>query len=84
MAIRAETVSLLRTGRFGVPAEIAARMGRRGQYFYENREQGRWSSKYGPLNTLMFVPPLLAERVVTGSLPWLSPRRLSLPERLQP
>jgi len=77
VAIRAETVNLLRTGRFGVPAEIATRMGRRGQYFYENRDQGRWSSKYGPLNTLMYVPPLLAERVVTGSLPWLSPRRLA-------
>jgi hypothetical protein len=77
VAIRVETVNLLRTGTFGVPAEIATRMGRRGQYFFENRERGRWFSKYGPLNTLMYVPPLLAERVVTGELPWVSPRRLA-------
>jgi hypothetical protein len=77
VAIRTEAVNLLRTGRLGVPAEIATRMGERGQYFYENTRTGRWFSKYGVLNTLLYVPPLLAERAVTGSLPWLSPRRLA-------
>ena len=52
-------------------------MGERGQYFFENREKGRWFSKYGVLNTLMYVPPLLAERLATGSLPWISPARLA-------
>ena len=77
VAIRLETVQLLRTGVLGVPAEIGARMGQRGQYFFENRARGRWFSKYGLLNTLMYVPPLLAERLVTGSLPLVSPRRLA-------
>ncbi len=77
VAIRIETISLLRTGRLGVPAEIASRMGTRGQYFYENRGKGRWFPKYGVLNTLMYVPPLMAERMATGSLPWLSPRRVA-------
>ncbi len=76
VAIRAETVNLLRTGTLGVPPEVASRMGRPGDYFYENRASGRWFSKYGVLNTLMYVPPLAAERLVTGSLPWFSARRL--------
>jgi hypothetical protein len=77
VAIRMETVHLLRTGSLGVPAEIASRMGERGQYFYENREKGRWFSKYGVLNTFLYVPPLVAERLATGSLPWISPARLA-------
>src|SRR5688572_8714960 len=75
-AIRLEAIHLLQTGRLGVPPEIGSRMGTRGQYFFENVEKGRWFSKYGVLNTLLFVPPLAVERAATGALPWVSPRRV--------
>lgn len=75
-AIRLEAVHLLRTGELGVPPEIGSRMGMRGQFFFENVEKGRWFSKYGVLNTLIYVPPLLAERALTGALPWESVPRV--------
>lgn len=75
-AIRLEAVHLLRTGELGVPPEIGSRMGTRGQYFFENVDKGRWFSKYGVLNTLIAMPPLVAERVFTGALPWGSRSRV--------
>lgn len=66
-AVRAETVTLLNTGKWAVPEDLAVLFGPRGQYFYENAN-GNWYPKYGVLNTLMNVPALAAEKIATGSL----------------
>ncbi|MEO6095650.1 MAG: hypothetical protein ABIW76_08210 [Fibrobacteria bacterium] len=76
IAIRFETVHLLNERALGVPDSIARRMGERGQYFFENTERGRWFPKYGLLNTLLYVPPLLAEKVIEGKLSYANPTRV--------
>ena len=76
-AVRAETVTLLNEGRWAVPEQIAAEFGPRGQYFYQTTG-GSWYPKYGILNTLIYLPPLWLEKLVTGSLHWESERTLYL------
>lgn len=66
-ALRAETVTLLNTGKWAVPADIAPDYGPRGQYFYQNAK-GNWYPKYGVLNTLIYLPPLWLEKIATGDL----------------
>ena len=66
-AVRTETVILLDTGNWAVPQAIAEEYGPRGQYFYRNA-RGSWYPKYGVLNTLLYVPPLALEKIVTGNL----------------
>ncbi|MFP6667912.1 MAG: hypothetical protein VB876_11400 [Pirellulales bacterium] len=68
VAVRAGTVNLLNAGKISVPAEYAQRFGKRGQYFFQNPRNGLWYSKYGMLNSLLYVPPLFAERCVDGQL----------------
>ena len=66
-AVRVETVALLNEGNWAVPAVIATQFGERGQYFYETRA-GTWYPKYGVFNTLIYLPALWLEKLVTGSL----------------
>jgi len=66
--VRLATVRLINEGRIDLPPAQARAIGERGQYFFENTETGRWYSKYGILNTLLYVPPLLLERAVCGEL----------------
>lgn len=68
ISIRDGTVALLRDGDLSVPAAVAERFGERGQYFYYNEEKGAWYSKYGPLNVLLYLLPLLVEWLVAGRL----------------
>lgn len=68
MAIRIVTWSLLERGRLDVPADLATTAGERGQYFVQNPRNGRHYSKYGELNTLGYVPAMLAERAILGGL----------------
>ena len=66
-AVRVQTATLLNTGEWNVPQEIAERFGARGQYFYQNAN-GNWYPKYGVLNALIYAPALWLEKIATGSL----------------
>ena len=66
-AVRVQTATLLNTGEWNVPQEIAERFGARGQYFYQNAN-GNWYPKYGVLNTLIYAPILWLEKVTSGNL----------------
>jgi len=40
----------------------------KGEYFFENDAKQKFFSKYGIMNTIMFLPPLLAEKIFTGHI----------------
>lgn len=71
-ATRAESVNLLTTGEFGISlarkAELDDFVDYRGQYFFENEARQKLFPKYGVAYTLLYVPPLLLDRAVTGRL----------------
>lgn len=78
-APRAEAEVLLRAGRWGLTLAEAAPLGglteTPGQYFVFNPATGRYYSKYGLLNTLLSIPPIL----LTGAhAAPVTPRRLLL------
>ena len=77
VAVRIETIGLINSGRLAVPPDVAHEWGERGQYFYENRN-GAFYPKYGILNTLIYLPPLVAQKAVTGNLSLYSDNTLSL------
>jgi hypothetical protein len=64
-SVRIAAVTLINTGKWAVPAHST--FGDRGQFFYQNAS-GNWYSKYGILNTLLYVPILQLEKSVTGKL----------------
>ncbi|MCO6456392.1 MAG: phospholipid carrier-dependent glycosyltransferase, partial [Pirellulaceae bacterium] len=68
LTIRATTIHLLREADLSAPSEVATRFGERGQHFYQHPGNQRWYSKYGVLNALAYVPPLLVESFVSGEL----------------
>lgn len=70
VSIRASSICLITTGDISVPADHASTFGQRGQYFFENPSTGLWYSKYGIANTLLYLPPLLAEYGWTNRLPF--------------
>ena len=70
VSIRTSTICLITTGDMSVPADHASTFGERGQYFFENSSTGRWHSKYGIANTLLYLPPLIAEYAWTSRLPF--------------
>ena len=78
-AVRVETTILLATGKWAIPSEIAENFGERGQYFYQN-PNGNWYPKYGTLNTLIYLPALWLERIVTGHLAIDSSSQIALSE----
>ncbi len=61
-----EAESLVQRGRLEVTPSIAELIGRGAPYFIFNRETGRYHSKYGIGNTLVYTIPLLFERFVLG------------------
>jgi hypothetical protein len=65
-AMREEARSILR-GHLCVEPELAQSYGMPGQFFVEHG--GRYYSKYGLMNSIMNLPPLAIERMITGSLP---------------
>ncbi|MFC1629268.1 hypothetical protein ACFL3H_09195 [Gemmatimonadota bacterium] len=71
-APRAACVSLLTTGDIGIEASASTELGsfltQRGQYFFEREVSGKFYSKYGIGNTLLYLPPLLAERLTGGEI----------------
>lgn len=76
VAVRVQTVGLLNTGQWKVPAEIATTFGDKGQYFFYNKKNKGWQPKYGIGNTLVYIPALFLEKMITGSLPLSSPNRV--------
>lgn len=76
-AVRIETIGLITTGQWAVPSEIAHEWGERGQYFYEN-SNGAFYPKYGIPNTLIYVPPLWAQKIATGNSSLYSNNTFSL------
>jgi hypothetical protein len=67
LAMREETRAWLE-GRLDVPAELASQFGDPGQFFVKNVRDGKFYSKYGWMNSLLYAPPMLMEKVVEGSL----------------
>jgi hypothetical protein len=74
-AVRIETAILLDRGKWAIPSQIAENFGEHGQYFYQN-SKGNWYPKYGTLNTLIYLPALWLQRVVTGNIAIGSTSRL--------
>lgn len=70
-APRTEAVFLLTTGTIGMPYVTDLKrdgfLAKRGQYFFENDRRREMFSKYGVLNTFLYLPPLWMERAVRGS-----------------
>jgi hypothetical protein len=64
-SVRIAAVALINTGRWAVPARST--FSERGQFFYQSAS-GNWYSKYGILNTLLYVPILQLEKCVMGKL----------------
>ncbi len=60
VAWQAEARSILLRGEFNVPAYFAANYGDPGQFFVLNHNNGKYYSKYGTLNGILNVIPLLA------------------------
>ncbi|MEY2479429.1 MAG: hypothetical protein QOI04_356 [Verrucomicrobiota bacterium] len=61
-ATRVQAFTLLEIGEWNVTPQIAQIFGERGQYFYENGN-GKWYSKYGVLNTLIYLPALWLDKM---------------------
>jgi hypothetical protein len=68
---REETRSILRDGSLAVDPRVADELNVhvQGQSFDLNPNDGRWYSKFGIMNSLMALPPMLAEKLWTGALP---------------
>ncbi len=74
--LRCETVALINYQDLDVPAKIARNLeAGSGNYFFENKFNHRLYCKYGVLNDLMYIPPLLVEKWRGGKLPFLSHNR---------
>jgi len=71
-AARAGAAHFINTGRFGIEFterdQIADLLDEKGQYLFNNDEQARFYSKYGMVNSALFFPPLLLEKLVVGRL----------------
>lgn len=77
IAVRIETIELINKGQWNISPEIAHEWGERGQYFYENAK-GAFYPKYGILNTVIYLVPLWAQKIVTGNLSLYSDNTISL------
>ena len=66
---REETRSLLRDGTLHVDASFAKESGEYGQYYVFNPQTSQWYSKYGVMNSLMSLPPTIAEYLIHGRIP---------------
>lgn len=66
---REEARSLLRDGGLHVDASFAQQSGEYGQYYVFNPQTSQWYSKYGVMNSLMSLPPTIAEYLIHGRIP---------------
>ncbi len=71
-APRAEVADLLATGSWGIDYSYRQQFGgflqERGQYLFENDARQKFFSKYGVGYSLLYVPPLLAEKLYAGKI----------------
>jgi len=71
-ASRAEAANLVMTGQWGIDyarkAEVALFIEKRGEYFFENDSKERLFNKWGIMNTILYLPPMLATRLFAGSV----------------
>ena len=66
---RHEALAILQHGRLWIDPAVATALGSRGEYFVLNSADGHYYSKFGIFNTVMALPPMLAERLLTGKFP---------------
>ncbi len=67
-AAREEAAALVNTGTLDVsPGTVAAFGGEKGQYFFLNGKTGKWHSKYGIFNTLVYLPVIYLEKLGYGT-----------------
>lgn len=66
LMVQVETVRFINTGSFNLVEQNLEYAGDKGQYFAQNLETKKWYSKYGILNMLMYVPPLVVEKILLG------------------
>ena len=75
-AVRCETVSLIKFGTLEIPAPIATGLDNGYEiYFFTNPSDHKHYSKYGILNSLLYVPVLLAEEWRDGHLTYFASDR---------
>jgi len=68
-AMREEARAILQGRGLAIDPELAPRFGEPGQYVVLNPGDGRYYSKFGIMNGLLFLLPLAAERIFAGPLP---------------
>lgn len=72
-ASRAEAAHFINTGEYGFDYSWKNSpvgeflVPNKGDYFYENDQRQRFFSKYGIMNSILYLPPLLAQRIWTGT-----------------
>ncbi|MCE9589281.1 MAG: hypothetical protein K8S99_02020 [Planctomycetes bacterium] len=64
---REEAKAVLR-GQLSVDSRLIDTFGKNGEYLVQNTRNARWYSKYGIVNSLMALPPMLIDRWVAGAL----------------
>src|SRR5687767_9472227 len=77
---RAEAINLVETGELGIDyarrSELQSTLAEsRGKYIYESDSQQKFFSKYGCLYTLLYLPPVVAEKLYVGHVDLLSTSR---------
>ena len=75
--VRCETVSLIEYGTFEIPSRIARELDNGSEiYFFKNPSNQKYYSKYGILNSLLYVPVLLVEKWHDARLTYFSDDRV--------
>ena len=67
VAVLLNTIHLVNDGEIDMPADIANKCQEPGQYYYHNKVNDKWYPKYGIMNTFMYLPPLLVEKIFNGT-----------------
>ncbi len=69
-ASRAEAAHLVMTGTLGIDyaskPELSWFVDKRGQYFFENDAKQQLFNKWGIMNTVLYLPPMLATKLFSG------------------
>jgi hypothetical protein len=68
VAWQAEARSILIRGELNVPSSLATNYGEPGQFFILNHKNGKYYSKYGTLNGILNVAPLLAGQFINNEV----------------
>jgi hypothetical protein len=66
-AMQAEANSILH-GKLSIEASFASNFGRAGKFFVKNVNNSRYYSKYGIMNSIFFLPPLMVMELFTDQV----------------